>query len=269
MEKAGRDFAAIPKTAVRVLPSPAAFFQEMPKAGGFTEPLVFMVAMGVVGGLIQSIVSILGLSVAAGMMTGLASVVVAPILIAIFGFIGAAILFVIWKLLGSQQSYETANRCNAYLGSSIAHCCRLRSDFVTPTGEFAQINGRRAQKMHVKVQIDAEEDKAMLGTSSSWYGQDWKELIEANRLTMELFARALFSSGGGPSRSEPEKDKPRRDRQRPAKRGSDTPMLIERVTDGPGAASLEEPETEEEIAAADDDKSVPRVPNCPPDSQLE
>jgi ABC-type bacteriocin/lantibiotic exporter with double-glycine peptidase domain len=35
-------------------------------------------------------------------------------MIAIFGFIGAAVLFVIWKIMGSQESFETAYRGGAY-----------------------------------------------------------------------------------------------------------------------------------------------------------
>jgi hypothetical protein len=110
------DFAKIPQTAMNVLVNPAEFFREMPKTGGFVEPLVFMVAMGVVAGLLQSILSILRLHVGAGMMMGLGSVIILPIMIGIFGFIGAAILFLIWKVMGSQESYETAYRCGAYIG---------------------------------------------------------------------------------------------------------------------------------------------------------
>ena len=110
------DFARIPQTAISVLTSPADFFKEMPKTGGFVEPLVFMVAMGVVAGLLQSILSILRLQVGAGMAMGLGSVIILPIMIGIFGFVGAAILFLIWKVMGSQESYETAYRCGAYIG---------------------------------------------------------------------------------------------------------------------------------------------------------
>ena len=35
-------------------------------------------------------------------------------MVLIFGFIGAAIMFVIWKLMGSDESFETAYRCGAY-----------------------------------------------------------------------------------------------------------------------------------------------------------
>ena len=107
----------IKDTAIKVLTSPAEFFREMPKTGGFVEPLIFMVIMGVIGGLIQSIFSIIGLRVASGMVMGAASIILLPIVIGIFGFVGAAILFVIWKIMGSQEPYETAYRCTAYISA--------------------------------------------------------------------------------------------------------------------------------------------------------
>jgi hypothetical protein len=117
MESKGFNFAEIPQTAIKVLTSPAQFFKSMPKTGGFVEPLIFMVVMGVIGGLLQSIFSIIGLKIGAGMAMGIASIVIMPIMIAIFGFLGAAILFVIWKLMGSKESYETAYRCAAYVSA--------------------------------------------------------------------------------------------------------------------------------------------------------
>src|SRR4030042_1303997 len=76
-----------------------------------------MVVMGINGGLIQSIFSIIGLRGASGMAMGVASIILLPIIIGIFGFVGAAILFGIWKLMGSQESYETAYRCVAYISA--------------------------------------------------------------------------------------------------------------------------------------------------------
>src|SRR4030042_530249 len=115
METKSIDLASIQKTAMRVLTSPSAFFREMPKTGGFVEPLIFMVIMGIISGLIQTVFSLVGLHIAAGMAMGVASIILFPIVISIGGFIGAAILFLIWKLLGSQESYETAYRCGAYI----------------------------------------------------------------------------------------------------------------------------------------------------------
>jgi hypothetical protein len=115
METKSIDLASIQKTAMSVLTSPAAFFREMPKTGGFVDPLIFMVIMGIISGLIQTIFSIISLNIAGGMAMGVWSIIWVPIFIVIGGFIGAAILFLIWKLLGSKEDYETAYRCGAYL----------------------------------------------------------------------------------------------------------------------------------------------------------
>lgn len=125
METKGIDYSAIPQTALRVLTQPALFFREMPKTGGFIEPLVFMVAMGVVsgiiGGLLTALFSLLGLHVGAGMVTGFIAIILMPLYYAIgsavFGFVSAAILFIIWKIMGSNEEYETAYRCNAYVSA--------------------------------------------------------------------------------------------------------------------------------------------------------
>ncbi|MBF0564760.1 MAG: YIP1 family protein [Nitrospirae bacterium] len=114
MDTKGIDLTAIPQTAIKVLTSPSAFFREMPKTGGYVEPLVFVLAMGVVSGLMRMVLGILGLSLTS-LVWGIASVVVIPIFIAIFGFVGAAIMYIIWKAIGSQENYETAYRCMAYI----------------------------------------------------------------------------------------------------------------------------------------------------------
>ncbi len=125
METKRIDFSTIPQTTLRILTQPALFFREMPKTGGFVEPLVFMVAMGVVsgiiGGLLTALFSILGLHFGAGMVTGFIAIILMPIYFAIgsavFGFVSAAILFIIWKIMGSNEEYETAYRCNAYISA--------------------------------------------------------------------------------------------------------------------------------------------------------
>ena len=117
MEKENIDLNVIKETAIKVLTSPHTFFKGMPKTGGYVKPLIFMIVMGVVGGLIQSILSIIGLQVATGLAMGVASIILLPIIVGVFGFIGAAILYVIWKLMGSQEEYETAYRCVAYISA--------------------------------------------------------------------------------------------------------------------------------------------------------
>ena len=112
-----KNFRLIIDTIIKVVTNPVGFFKDMPKSGGFVEPLIFMVAMGVVGGIIQAIFGIIGLTFAASFGAALMSIIIAPILIAIFGFVSAGILFVVWKIMGSQESFETAYRCGAYTGA--------------------------------------------------------------------------------------------------------------------------------------------------------
>jgi Uncharacterized protein conserved in archaea len=116
MEAKDINFAAMPQTAVRVVTAPAEFFKSMPKTGGFVEPLIFAAIMAVIAGIIQALINILGLSYAhVGFAESLGRIIVVPIVVVIFSFIGAAIIFVIWKLMGSQKNYETSYRCWAYL----------------------------------------------------------------------------------------------------------------------------------------------------------
>jgi hypothetical protein len=119
MEPKDINFAAMPQTAINVVTKPAEFFQGMSKTGGFLDPLVFAVIMGLIAGIIQAILGFIGLGTAGGygggMMSGFGVIILMPIAAAIGSFIGAAILFVIWKLMGSEENYETAYRCGAYL----------------------------------------------------------------------------------------------------------------------------------------------------------
>jgi hypothetical protein len=125
MEARSIGFAAIPQTAINVVSSPVEFFRAMPKTGGFLEPLVFLVVMAIVSGLISALIqtlsSLIGLQLYLGMQLGAAAIILMPIMAAIgaaiFGFVSAAILFVVWKLMGSGESYETAYRCVAYLAA--------------------------------------------------------------------------------------------------------------------------------------------------------
>jgi len=116
METDKIDFAAMPQTAVKVITAPAEFFKEMPKTGGFIEPLVFAAVLGLLAGVVYAVSGILGLRyMNSGVGSSLLMLIYMPIGAIIGSFIGAAILFVIWKLLGSQEDYESAYRCAAYL----------------------------------------------------------------------------------------------------------------------------------------------------------
>jgi len=111
-DKNPQDYAmSIFNTAVQVITRPVDFYREMQRSGGFVDPLIFMVIMAVAAGIIQSFFALIGVGYGG---FGISSIIIAPIAVAIFGFVGAGIVFVIWKLLGSTQSYEVAYRCAAY-----------------------------------------------------------------------------------------------------------------------------------------------------------
>lgn len=102
------------ETVKQVIMDPSGFYRGMPKAGGFGPPLVFAVVLGLVAGVIQAVLGLVHLGGGAAGMAALGLVIFVPIWVLIGGFIGAAIVYVIWKLMGSTESYETAYRCGAY-----------------------------------------------------------------------------------------------------------------------------------------------------------
>ena len=109
--------SAMPEQAIEVITSPAAFFRSMPRSGGYTDPIVFLVVMGVAAGLIQIVLGLIGLGAAgvtAMAASGLLAIIVLPVFLIVGCFVAAAIGFVIWRFLGSEQSFETAFRCVAY-----------------------------------------------------------------------------------------------------------------------------------------------------------
>ena len=112
----GAVLSSIPQTAIRVLTNPKGFFRELPKLGGYVEPLIFVVVLGAIAGAIQMVGTIITVP-GMGIMMALGSLIFMPVFIAIGSFIGAAIIFVIWKLMGSQENYETAYRSAAYLAA--------------------------------------------------------------------------------------------------------------------------------------------------------
>jgi hypothetical protein len=107
-------FGSIVTDMVAVLTKPADFFKNMPKEGGYVAPLVFMVAMALATAVVMAVIGMLGFGTFGMMAMGFMGIIIFPIMAAICGFIGAAILFVIWKIMGSEENFETAYRCMAY-----------------------------------------------------------------------------------------------------------------------------------------------------------
>lgn len=106
------DINTVIAVAKEVITTPAAYFQRMPKSGGFSEPLIFVVVMALAAGIIAALLSFTGS--ATGMLAyGFGAIIFLPVGAIIGVFIGSAILFVVWKLMGSEENYETAFRCLA------------------------------------------------------------------------------------------------------------------------------------------------------------
>jgi hypothetical protein len=114
METSQINLAAIPDQVIKVITTPVAFFRSMAKTGGLLDPLIFVIVIAVVNGLLQSLGFFIGVHPMFGAGMAFASIIIVPIFAAIFSFIGAGILYVIWRLMGSTQNYETAYRCLAY-----------------------------------------------------------------------------------------------------------------------------------------------------------
>ncbi len=91
-----------------VLTDPRGYYSTMPKTGGFANPVIFVAVMAAVLGLITGIFGLFGPGGFGGLI---GAIILTPIFVVIGSFIGAAILFVIWKLMGSEENYETAYRC--------------------------------------------------------------------------------------------------------------------------------------------------------------
>ncbi|MFP4316326.1 MAG: YIP1 family protein [Desulfovibrionales bacterium] len=107
------DLSTIPATALQVITSPASFYRQMSRTGGYVQPLVFMAIMGVVSALVGLVLSIVGLG-SGGIGMAFAAIVITPILVAVFGFVVAAVIFAIWKIMGSFENFETGYRCVAF-----------------------------------------------------------------------------------------------------------------------------------------------------------
>jgi hypothetical protein len=105
---------SVVNTMVSVITNPAAFYQNMPRTGGFNDPIIFVAAMGLVGGVLQLILSVFGLSIAGSFLMALGYLILFPVFYALFSFIPAAILYMIWKVMGSRENFEIAYRCTAY-----------------------------------------------------------------------------------------------------------------------------------------------------------
>jgi hypothetical protein len=113
----GFDLGTVIDDAKKIITNPGEFFRSMPTEGGYANPVIFVVVMALATALIGFIFGAIGIAKFNAMIGGavtIGMIILLPIFAVIGSFIGAAILFVIWKLMGSEKNYETAYRCFAY-----------------------------------------------------------------------------------------------------------------------------------------------------------
>ena len=107
-------FNSIVEIVQSVIRDPASFYRQMQRSGGFADPFIFAVAMGVAAGVVRAVLNLLVFGFAHFFSMILIMLIISPVVTGLATFVSAAILFVIWRCLGSQQSYEVSFRCAAY-----------------------------------------------------------------------------------------------------------------------------------------------------------
>jgi hypothetical protein len=110
------------ETWKEVIQRPTDFYRKMPTSGGYADPLTFAAFSYIIYGLLVSLFSrgmienmYSGVGVHGfGFFTTIMIVILIPIMGIISLFIGAAILYIIYKLLGGTGTYEGTVRFMSY-----------------------------------------------------------------------------------------------------------------------------------------------------------
>lgn len=97
-----------------VLTRPTEFYRAIRSEVGFVAPFLFLVAAGVVAGCLRTLLCILGWGVNLPFEGPLRWLIFIPVTLSIGLVIIAALMFGIWKIMGSRKNYATAFRCCAY-----------------------------------------------------------------------------------------------------------------------------------------------------------
>ncbi len=110
----GFDLQKVIEDAKAVLTDPAAFYKNMPTQGGLAEPAIYVAVMGLALGAVMAVFSLFGADRVGTMEPSFGALFFMPIMAVIGSFIAALVMFVIWKLMGSEADYETSYCCIAY-----------------------------------------------------------------------------------------------------------------------------------------------------------
>ena len=112
------------ETWKEVMQSPSDFYRNMPKTGGYTDPLTFAAISFIIYAFLAALLTVLfgpgmyegmyGSARGLGFFAILMTVIITPIAGIISIFIEAAILYIIYKILGGTGSYEGTVRFISY-----------------------------------------------------------------------------------------------------------------------------------------------------------
>lgn len=119
MEQKGIGLTILLRNAIKVVTSPRVFFREMPKTGGYQEPLLFLIIMGAATGIVTAVLGLLGLATIFSTGMAVLAIIVTPVLFVAFGFLGSAVAYAVWRALGSKEPYEASFRCVAFIAASM------------------------------------------------------------------------------------------------------------------------------------------------------
>lgn len=102
--------------AVGMVTGPRRFFAALAKRGGFKTPVGYALCWLFLSTVMELLVGRLRPQpIRVGWVIEVGSLAAVPLVMIGIGFIVAAVLFVIWHLMGSPENYETAFRCWAFI----------------------------------------------------------------------------------------------------------------------------------------------------------
>lgn len=105
-----------------VITNPFSFYRHMRRNGGFAAPALFALAMGFASALVISLMVALGLT-GTGQGTLLGATVTAVLVftpaVLVASFVAGVVLHGLWRICGSQRSFETSYRCVAHTSALI------------------------------------------------------------------------------------------------------------------------------------------------------
>ena len=102
----------IKKDALNVIKTPVYFYQNNIESSGYLKSIIFVIIMALVSAIIITFFSLLSGSFNPASLIG--TLLFVPVMLVIGSFISALIVFIVWKVMGSDHSYQISYHCVAY-----------------------------------------------------------------------------------------------------------------------------------------------------------